>query len=92
MKRSVFVNQGVILQEVAGQYFLFNTLDGHFGGLNELGMTIWKAIIDSKSIESIIALIATDYDISINEIEDDVLSFIEDLKERGFIYYEEGVG
>ena len=53
--------------------------------LNEVGTTIWGLIDGRKDVQKIIDKICSKYEISAEEAEQDILEFIEQLKETGVI-------
>jgi hypothetical protein len=53
--------------------------------LNEVGTTIWELIDGKKDVKKIIEMIYSEYEISAEEAERDVIEFIEQLKEAEMI-------
>lgn len=53
--------------------------------LNEVGTMIWGLIDGRKDVQKIIGKICSKYEISAEEAEQDILEFIEQLKETGVI-------
>ncbi len=62
--------------------------DGQMLSLNLLGTEIWKRS-DGKTIEEIVAELSGMFDVDPAVLREDVSSFLDDLKEKEYIYYEE---
>jgi len=62
--------------------------DGIMMSLNVLGTEIWK-LCDGRSVEEIVSVLTGQFDVEPSVLLEDTLSFLAELKEKGFIDYED---
>lgn len=69
---------------------LFNPDDGQVMGLNQTGAFVWKRLEKNKNLLEIVAELkeACDGDCP-DDVDADVLAFVADLKEKGFLLPDE---
>lgn len=53
--------------------------------LNEVGTTIWDALAQPTVVTELVALIATDYDVGLDQASIDVDAFLADLAQLGLV-------
>jgi GeoRSP system PqqD family protein len=63
-------------------------LGGTVLSLNILGTEIWK-LCDGRTVDEIVASLLQSFEVEPDVLEKDVRSFLQELKEKGFIHYEE---
>jgi pyrroloquinoline quinone biosynthesis protein D len=63
-------------------------LGGTMLALNILGTEIWKKC-DGSTMDEMISELTYKFDVEPSILQGDVLKFLSELKEKGFIYYEE---
>lgn len=63
-------------------------VSGTMHQLNMVGGTIWQLVDGSRSKEQIVDQLAAEYDVERSELEEDVISFVEDLVQRGWLINE----
>ncbi len=56
--------------------------------LNILGTEIWK-LCDGKSVDEMVALLVEEFEVESEVLKSDVMVFLDELKEKDFISYEE---
>ncbi|TAL74749.1 MAG: PqqD family peptide modification chaperone, partial [Bacteroidetes bacterium] len=56
--------------------------------LNILGTEIWKRC-DGKTLDEIVPELTEQFDVDPHILKEDAMKFLSQLKEKGFIYYEE---
>lgn len=56
--------------------------------LNILGTEIWKRC-DGKTLDEIVPELTDQFDVDPHILKEDAMEFLSQLKEKGFIYYEE---
>lgn len=56
--------------------------------LNILGTEIWKRC-DGKTLDEIVPELTEQFDVDPHILKEDAIKFLSQLKEKGFIYYEE---
>lgn len=78
------------LRNIAGDYVVVATggslvdLANSFT-LNESGAVLWKALENENDEEGVIAVLKAEYDVSHEQAKQDVLEFVEFLKERDML-------
>lgn len=84
------IKEGFILREVAGVNMVVplgaETID--FNGmitLNDTGMLLWKALSSETDINSLVNIILNEYEIDEKTARNDVIEFIEKLKETDIL-------
>lgn len=76
-------NPDVSWQIVEGQAVLIHNRLGEIQVLNDVGSVVWEHLEDG--IDKLTEIIASEYDVSVEEARKDIESFILDLKEAGAI-------
>ena len=87
MSDTVTLSEDVVAREVAGETVLLNLASGTYFGLNEIGGLIWKWLDeeDSCSLAEISQRITTQFKISAEQAQRDVLDLAEALAENGLL-------
>ncbi|HXX14224.1 MAG TPA: PqqD family protein [Candidatus Eremiobacteraceae bacterium] len=70
----------VIAQKASSDVLLFNIEDGNYYSLNEIGGKIWELCDGNHSVAQVIALVASEYETSTEEIHKDVTDLLENLR------------
>ena len=82
----VTINPDIVLREEDEGAFLFDPDSGRICYLNDLGIRIWKLCQKPVETESIVQTISAEYpDIAPERISEDCCSFLDDLREFGFL-------
>jgi hypothetical protein len=79
-------SENVVFRKVAGEYILVplvaSTTDVEsIFNLNETGAAIWDKVDGKKSIRDIVAEIQTEYEMEGDQLERDVISFVDEMAE-----------
>jgi Coenzyme PQQ synthesis protein D (PqqD) len=70
----------VIAQKASSDVLLFNIEDGNYYSLNEIGGKIWELCDGKHSVAQVIALVASEYETSTEEVQKDVTDLLDNLK------------
>ncbi len=62
--------------------------DGVMLSLNILGTEVWKRC-DGRSVDEIVAELTTQFDVEPAILREDVLAFLSELQQKGFVNYED---
>ncbi len=81
----------VFREEFDDWAILFDPETGNAYGLNPVGAFIWKQVNGEHTILDIIASVCSACKNVPEEVEEHVKSFLEELKEKGFVGYEEKI-
>jgi len=73
--------------EDVGTSVLFS--DGVMMSLNLLGTEIWKQC-DGRTLDEILAELMNQFDVEPSVLKEDMLAFLNELEEKGFVRYENG--
>lgn len=66
-------NEAVLLDLGSESYF----------GLNELALRAWEALDDTTSLEQVVNLLASEYDVERTQLEQDILALADQLVQAG---------
>ncbi len=75
----------VSVREIEGELLLFHPDHEDLFTMNNLAVEIWKALNEEITVRNIIDKICNQFEIKLNVVEPDVLLFINELAEKGFI-------
>jgi SynChlorMet cassette protein ScmD len=82
-------NPTVVLREEFDDWaVLFNPDNAEAVGTNPVGVAVWKLMDGKRTLKAIIAKIQDEFADVPDAAEKDVVAFIKDLTERGFVGYE----
>jgi Coenzyme PQQ synthesis protein D (PqqD) len=70
----------VIAQKAASDFLLFNMDNGSYYSLNEVGSRIWELCDGKNSVAQVVATVAAEYDSPGNEVQNDILELLEELR------------
>jgi hypothetical protein len=70
---------------VDGEIIALNLKSGQYYTLNEVGTRMWTLLVQLGSVESTVAAIVTEYDISQEQVEQDLASLLEALAVNGLV-------
>lgn len=87
-------NPVVVLREEFDDWaVVFNPDTAEAAGINPVGVAAWKMMDGSRTVEEIIAAIREQFDDVPETAPEEIVSFVEQLAEKGFVGYEgEGSG
>ena len=80
--------EGVLGRVVDGEAVLVLPVKGTVKVLNEVGALIWSNVDGANSVRDISEIICAEYEVDRKEAEEDALSFLIDLGERGVVFFE----
>lgn len=78
-------NENIDVSELDGQKVMMNIELGKYLMLNEVGSSIWDFIDGENSIEKIVDILTSEYDVQRDECMKSVINYIEKLKELELI-------
>lgn len=77
--------EGFIVSDMGGEKVMMGIQNGNYYNLGEVGGIIWDKIEHGISVEKLTECLSAEYDISRDECEKQVLSFLESLKNENLI-------
>jgi len=73
---------GVLHQEVSGTVVLLHPHSGRYFSLEEVSMRVWELCDGSRTVAEIVATVHAEYDAPVEEVEEDVVSLLDELAEE----------
>lgn len=68
-----------------GELVLLNVQSGNYYSIDEIGTTMWEALISSDCIGDAIDRVGESYDVSREQIERDVIRLVAELRGEGLV-------
>ncbi len=82
-------NSDIVLREEFDDWaILFNPDTANAVGINPVGVATWKLLDGSRSVKQIIETVHNEFDETPESIDQEILGFIDQLTEYGFIGHE----
>ena len=81
----VTLPEQVLFQQVDDGFVLLNVANGEYYGLNELGSRIWELLQGGQSAVELMATLRQEYDVSEQQLSQDVGQFLEILQAKGLV-------
>lgn len=78
----------VLLQSVDDEVLLFNSANGLFFALNEMGAVFWESMSESTTLQDIFNQIAQEYEVEADLLAQDIIAFSQTLAEQGLLKFE----
>lgn len=78
----------VLLQCIDDETLLFNSANGLFFTLNEMGTMMWEKMSESSSLQNIFDYMVELYEVDSAVLTNDILSFATILAEQGLVNFE----
>ena len=75
----------VMSRLVGDEMVLLDLASGIYFGLDGVGQRIWESVAEGNSLEQIVDLIVSEFDVDEDQAQTDVLEFASDLVERGLL-------
>lgn len=75
----------VVTREIGGEMVLMDLDSGNYFGLNAVGGHVWQAIEDGKTIAELCDQIEQAFDVSREQLQQDVLALAGELVERKLV-------
>lgn len=72
-------------QQLEDQMVILDLSSGIYFGLNQVGSRIWELIKQGRSLGDIAAIVNSEFDATVAEVEDDTNSLVEELLSRKLI-------
>ena len=78
-------NEGHIVSDMDGEKVMLSVHNGKYYNLGEIGGVIWELLSEPKSVKELVEYLTTEYDVSQEECEVQVQSFLNMLKKEELI-------
>ena len=81
----ITLSKNVFAQEIDEETIILDSETQEYFSINEIGKVIWSLIEEKKNLEEIKAEMLDMYEVPQEQIEKDLLNFIQALEQKGLI-------
>ncbi len=74
-----------VSSDLAGETVLLSMTSAHYYGFEGVGSRIWELIQQPMRVADVCATVASEYDVTPDRCESDVLAFLRALDEKGLL-------
>ena len=85
IKSKITLSNNVFAQEIDEETIILDSETQEYFSINEIGKVIWSLIEEKKNLEEIKAEMLDMYEVPEEQIEKDLLNFIQALEQKGLI-------
>jgi hypothetical protein len=85
IKSKITLSKNVFAQEIDDETIILDSETQEYFSINEIGKVIWSLIEEKKNLEEIKAEMLEMYEVPEEQIEKDLLNFIQALEQKGLI-------
>lgn len=79
------LQDNTFLTEIEGETVLLQLEAGIYYGLDEMGTSIWKRLEQGQSVDDVVAALLDEYDVSEDQLRQDVEQLVEELLRESLI-------
>lgn len=81
----VRVSEQVVVRRVGDDTVLLNLKSRTYFGLNPVGGRIWELIAEKGTLQAVLEKMADEYEATPEELQQDILRLVEELRENGLV-------
>lgn len=81
----VLQNKDLHEADIDDEKVMMNIDKGKYYGLNSVGTRIWEIVSEPKTIDEIVEILLSEYEVSLEECRQAVIKFISRLQDEGMI-------
>ena len=85
IKSKVILSNNVFAQEIDDETIILDAITQEYFSLNEIGKVIWSLLSENKNLEEIKAQMLEMYEVPDEQLEKDLLNFLQALAKKGLI-------
>ena len=85
IKSKITLSKNVFAQEIDEETIILDSVTQEYFSINEIGKVIWSLIEEKKNLEEIKAEMLDMYEVPQEQLEKDVLNFLQALEQKGLI-------
>ena len=85
IKSKVILSNNVFAQEIDDETIILDAITQEYFSLNEIGKVIWSILSQNKNLEEIKAQMLEMYEVPEEQLEKDLLNFLQALAKKGLI-------
>jgi coenzyme PQQ synthesis protein D (PqqD) len=83
---SIVTRSDLLCAPVDDEVVLFDAKRGNYLALDPTGRRIWELLAEPRRVETLITLLAREYDGAPDTIAGDVVAFLEELEQQGAVH------
>lgn len=84
----VKINEDVLFHNLEGGAVLLNTKSEEYFGLDDVGTSMWNALLETKSVEEAHQKLVDQYEIGADELYQDLQNWIKELADNELLFIE----
>ena len=81
----VFKDKQTASRIIAGEAIVLTPMDSKIHSLNDTGSRIWELLADEPTVGEIVAQIHSEFKVSEEQAQADVIAFLEELAAKGMV-------
>ena len=85
IKSKITLSKNVFAQEIDEETIILDSVTQEYFSINEIGKVIWSLIEEKKNLEEIKAEMLDMYEVPEEQLEKDLLNFLQALEQKGLI-------
>ena len=85
IKSKITLSKNVFVQEIDDETIILDAITQEYFSLNEIGKVIWSLLSQNKNLEEIKAQMLEMYEVPEEQLEKDLLNFLQALAKKGLI-------
>ncbi|MDX9960490.1 MAG: PqqD family protein [Aliarcobacter sp.] len=85
IKSKVILSNNVFAQEIDDETIILDAITQEYFSLNEIGKVIWSLLSENKNLEEIKAQMLEMYEVPEEQLEKDLLNFLQALAKKSLI-------
>ena len=85
IKSKITLSKNVFAQEIDEETIILDSETQEYFSINEIGKVIWSLLEEKKNLEEIKAEMLDMYEVPEEQLEKDVLNFLQALEQKGLI-------
>ena len=85
IKSKVILSNNVFAQEIDDETIILDAITQEYFSLNEIGKVMWSLLSENKNLEEIKAQMLEMYEVPEEQLEKDLLNFLQALAKKGLI-------
>ena len=85
IKSKITLSKNVFAQEIDEETIILDSETQEYFSINDIGKVIWSLIEEKKNLEAIKAEMLDMYEVPQEQLEKDLLNFIQALEQKGLI-------
>ena len=85
LEQKYTISPSVLLQVVDDEVLLFDSSNGQFFTINDIGAGIWEVMQDYSTLDNVLQELKSYFDIPKEKLSSDVLAFADSLVKQGII-------